>query len=561
MGKQSEKSLADQLKSFVAPFRYDGSGEFHLKSHKTSEKGGLDKEKGEKIIEANRKRLSDFQEKLYAENSWSLLLIFQGMDAAGKDSAIKSVFDGVDPQGCEVTAFKQPSTKELDHDFLWRAAIALPERGRIGIFNRSHYEECLVVRVHPEILAKQKLPPRLVTKDIWRERFEDISAFERHLARNGTVILKFFLNVSKEEQRERFLARLEEPGKNWKFNMGDIAERALWAKYQAAYQDMIRHTSTKHAPWHVVPADHKWFARVVIGSTIVSALDRLDLQFPEGRQDRAQRVQAGAPGAAGRGQEGRSEKRKIAVGWVEPTGTRMRAPLALPILRIPKKPDPEKRTRVGRKHMKFIPCLSAIVVGAFAAISSAQAQDYPSRIVRIVVPQTAGGGTDTFARAIGQKLGERWGQTVVIENKAGAGGVVGTDFVAKSAPDGYTLLVTYEGSQAINQSLYEKLPFDSLKDFEPIATIAVTPFLLIVGPNVEAKSLKEFIAYRQGQSRQDDLRLGRQRLGQPLAGRDAEDRADIQAGARALQGSPAGDRRRHWRPYRCRLCQCSLGDL
>jgi PPK2 family polyphosphate:nucleotide phosphotransferase len=281
MGKQSQKSLADTLKPYVAPFSFDGSGEFHLKSHKTNEKGGLDKDKGEKIIEANRKRFSDFQEKLYAEDRWSLLLIFQGMDASGKDSAIKSVFDGVDPQGCEVTAFKQPSSKELDHDFLWRAAIALPERGRIGIFNRSHYEECLVVRVHPEILAKQKLPPRLVTKDIWRERFEDISAFERHVARNGTVILKFFLNVSKEEQRERFLDRLEQPGKNWKFSMGDIAERALWGKYQAAYQDMIRHTSTRHAPWHIVPADHKWFARVVIGSTIVAALDKLDLHFPK----------------------------------------------------------------------------------------------------------------------------------------------------------------------------------------------------------------------------------------------------------------------------------------
>src|SRR5215470_6635056 len=274
-------SLRSELDAFVTPFRVDGTSRFHLKSHKTAEKGGLDKDKGEKIIEANRKRLAEFQEKLYAQDNWSLLLIFQGMDAAGKDSAIKSVFDGVDPQGCEVTAFKTPSSKELDHDFLWRAAIALPERGRIGIFNRSHYEECLVVRVHPEILAKQKLPPKLVTKDIWRERFEDISAFERHLARNGTVILKFFLNVSRQEQRERFLDRLEDPAKNWKFNMGDIAERALWAKYQAAYQDMIRHTSTHHAPWHIVPADHKWFARVVIGSTIVAALDRMDLHFPK----------------------------------------------------------------------------------------------------------------------------------------------------------------------------------------------------------------------------------------------------------------------------------------
>src|ERR1700754_273921 len=281
MSKTSSKSFATELDPFISPFRVDGSGKFHLKSHKTHEKGGLDKGKGEEVIEANRKRLSDFQEKLYAQDRWSLLLIFQGMDAAGKDSAIKSVFEGVDPQGCEVTAFKVPSTKELDHDFLWRAAIALPERGRIGIYNRSHYEECLVVRVHPEILAKQKLPPKLVTRDIWRERFEDIAAFERHLARNGTVILKFFLNVSKQEQRERFLARLEEPAKNWKFSLADVSERALWAKYQAAYQDMIRHTSAKQAPWHVVPSDHKWFARVVIGSTIVAALDKLDLQFPK----------------------------------------------------------------------------------------------------------------------------------------------------------------------------------------------------------------------------------------------------------------------------------------
>jgi PPK2 family polyphosphate:nucleotide phosphotransferase len=275
------KSLADELKPFVAPFRFDGSGEFHLKSQKTGEKGGLDKDKGEKIIEANRKRLSDFQEKLYAQDRWSLLLIFQGMDAAGKDSAIKSVFDGVNPQGCEVHSFKQPSTRELDHDFMWRAMIALPERGRIGIFNRSYYEECLVARVHPEILAKERLPPKLSTKNIWAERFEDISAFERYLTRNGTVILKFFLNVSKEEQRERFLGRLDEPSKNWKFSMADVSERALWSKYQAAYQEVVRHTSTALAPWHVVPADHKWFARVVIGSTIVNALDRLDLKFPK----------------------------------------------------------------------------------------------------------------------------------------------------------------------------------------------------------------------------------------------------------------------------------------
>jgi PPK2 family polyphosphate:nucleotide phosphotransferase len=279
--EKPEQPLALQLQPFVAPFRVDGTRDFHLKSYKTAERGGLDKEKGEKIIEANRKRLNDFQERLYAQDRWSVLLIFQGMDAAGKDSAIKSVFDGVNPQGCEVTSFKQPSTRELDHDFMWRSTVALPERGRIGIFNRSYYEECLVVRVHPEMLAKQKLPPKLVTRNIWRERFEDISAFERYLARNGTVVLKFFLNVSKQEQRERFLDRLDEPAKNWKFSMADINERALWAKYQAAYQDMVAHTASSAAPWIVVPADHKWFARVVIGSAIVSALDALDLQFPK----------------------------------------------------------------------------------------------------------------------------------------------------------------------------------------------------------------------------------------------------------------------------------------
>jgi len=285
MNKKSSQPLGAQLKPFVAPFRVDGSGKFHLKSHKTNAKGGLDKDKAEKIIDANRKRLSDFQERLYAQDRWSLLVVLQGMDAAGKDSAIKGIFEGVNPQGCEVYSFKQPTSHELDHDFMWRSMIALPERGRIGIFNRSYYEECLVTRVHPELLAKEKIPHRLMTKNIWRERFEDISAFERYLARNGTVILKFFLNMSKEEQRERFLDRLDQPAKNWKFSMGDITERALWPRYQAVYQDIVRHTSTAVAPWHVVPADHKWFARVVIGSTIVSALETLDLHFP--RADKA----------------------------------------------------------------------------------------------------------------------------------------------------------------------------------------------------------------------------------------------------------------------------------
>jgi PPK2 family polyphosphate:nucleotide phosphotransferase len=292
MSKKHSQTLAAELDPFVSPFRVDGSKPFHLKSHKTDEKGGLDKASAEDILDANRKRLNDFQEKLYAQDRWSLLLIFQGMDAAGKDSAIKAIFEGVNPQGCEVTSFKQPTSHELDHDFMWRSMIALPERGRIGIFNRSYYEECLVTRVHPELLMKEKLPPKLITKNIWRERFEDICAFERYLARNGTVILKFFLNISKKEQRERFLDRLEQPAKNWKFSMGDITERARWPRYMAVYQDIVRHTSTAAAPWFVVPADHKWFARVVIGSAIVSTLDALNLHFPRVDKDSKREFEA-----------------------------------------------------------------------------------------------------------------------------------------------------------------------------------------------------------------------------------------------------------------------------
>jgi PPK2 family polyphosphate:nucleotide phosphotransferase len=285
MSKRPKQTLTERLKPFVAPFRFDGSGKFHLKSCKTSEKGGLDKEEGEEILKANRERLSELQEKLYAQDSWSLLVIFQGMDASGKDSAIKSIFEGVNPQGCEVTSFKQPTSHELDHDFMWRAMIALPERGHIGIFNRSYYEECLVTRVHHDLLAKEKIPPKLIGPAIWQQRFADISAFERYLTRNGTVILKFFLNLSKKEQRERFLERLEQPAKNWKFSMSDVNERAFWPRYMAVYQDIVRHTSTRFAPWYVVPADHKWFARVVIGSAIVSALENLNLRFP--RADKA----------------------------------------------------------------------------------------------------------------------------------------------------------------------------------------------------------------------------------------------------------------------------------
>jgi len=277
---KSSKQDRSAQNAYIDPFRIDHPATFHLSAYKTDKRGDLDKDKAQKLVEANAKRIADLQDRLYAENRWSVLVIFQGLDAAGKDSAVEHVMRGVNPQGCEVHSFKVPSTEELDHDFLWRATMRLPERGKVGIFNRSYYEELLVVRVHPEVLAKERIPPKLVTRNIWRERFEDICAYERYLTRNGTLILKFFLNVSKEEQRKRFLDRLEEPAKRWKFSMGDVAERALWTKYQVAYQDLIRHTSTAHAPWHVVPADHKWFARVVISATILQELEKLDPRFP-----------------------------------------------------------------------------------------------------------------------------------------------------------------------------------------------------------------------------------------------------------------------------------------
>ena len=226
-------------------------------------------------------QLAEFQDKLYAQDRWSLLLIFQAMDAAGKDGTIKHVMSGVNPQGVQVYSFKAPSPEELDHDYLWRCMRGLPERGRIGIFNRSYYEEVLVARVHPEILERQKLPPQLVTKHIWDERYEDIRNFERYLARNGVVIRKFFLHVSKGEQKRRFLARLDEPEKNWKFSASDVAERGYWKDYQRAYEDAIRETATEEAPWYVVPADHKWFTRLVVAAAIVDALAGLGLHYPK----------------------------------------------------------------------------------------------------------------------------------------------------------------------------------------------------------------------------------------------------------------------------------------
>ena len=261
-------------------YRVDDPRKFHLARYDPDDTGKLDKAGARKLLDADLERLTELQERLYADNRSAVLVVLQGMDAAGKDGVIKHVLSAVDPQGCDVRSFKAPSEEELDHDFLWRIGKALPERGRIGIFNRSHYEEVLVARVHREIIDKQKLPPALVTGRIWQERFDDIRAFEKHLARNGTVVLKFFLNVSRDKQRERLLERTEEPAKRWKFSMGDIAERKLWKRYMAAYQDMIRNTSTPEARWHVVPADHKWFTHLVVAAAIVNELDKLDLKFP-----------------------------------------------------------------------------------------------------------------------------------------------------------------------------------------------------------------------------------------------------------------------------------------
>jgi PPK2 family polyphosphate:nucleotide phosphotransferase len=262
-------------------YRVDDGGKFRLRDHDPADRGGLrDKKEARERLSAGCDRLRDLQDVLYAQDRWALLLIFQAMDAAGKDSAIKHVMSGLNPQGCQVFAFKAPSEEELDHDFLWRTTRALPERGRIGVFNRSYYEEVLIVRVHSAILGRQKLPAKLVTEDIWRQRFESINDFERHLARNGTVVRKFFLNVSREEQRRRFLARLDEPEKNWKFALADVEERKHWDRYMEAYEETIRHTASEDAPWYVVPADSKWYTRVVVADAIVDTLESLDLHYP-----------------------------------------------------------------------------------------------------------------------------------------------------------------------------------------------------------------------------------------------------------------------------------------
>ncbi|MCI0452984.1 MAG: polyphosphate kinase 2 family protein [Candidatus Latescibacteria bacterium] len=270
-----------KTRSLARRHRVVDGARFRLAGEDPADTGPIaTKERAQKLLARGIQRLRDAQERLYAQDNWAVLLIFQAMDAAGKDGAIEHVMSGVNPQGCQVFSFKAPSDEELDHDFMWRTSKNLPERGRVGIFNRSYYEEVLVVRVHPEILQRQKLPPKLVARNVWKQRFEDIVAFERYLARNGVVVLKFFLNVSKEEQQRRFLSRIDEPAKQWKFSGADVRERAFWDDYMHAYEDMIRHTSSAHAPWYVVPADNKWYTRLVVATAVIDALDELHLAFP-----------------------------------------------------------------------------------------------------------------------------------------------------------------------------------------------------------------------------------------------------------------------------------------
>lgn len=272
-----------KLENVAKRFRIDKLRKFKLADHDPADCCGLtlDKTEAKVLLAEGVDRLSDLQQRLYASDRWSVLIVLQAMDAAGKDSLIKHVMSGLNPQGVEVTSFKQPSAEELDHDFLWRIAKRLPERGRIGIFNRSHYEEVLTVRIHPELLARQRLPSELNGEKIWKRRFDDIRAFEQHLARNGTLVLKFFLHMSYEEQRKQFLERIDDPVKRWKFSMGDVAERKLWPQYMAAYEEMIRETSTDEAPWYVVPADNKWFTRLAVAGALVDALEGLKLEYPK----------------------------------------------------------------------------------------------------------------------------------------------------------------------------------------------------------------------------------------------------------------------------------------
>ena len=269
-------------RKLVKPYRIEDGKDFRLKDHNPGHTAGVKtKDEAKELLEEGVQKLAALQDKLYAQDSWALLLIVQAMDAAGKDGVIKHVMSGVNPQGRQVYSFKAPSAEELDHDYMWRAMVRMPERGRIGIFNRSYYEEVLVVRVHPELLQSERIPSALITKDIWKERFEDIRSFERYMTRNGVVVRKFFLNVSKKEQKRRFLARLDQPEKNWKFSAADIKERACWSDYMDAFEDMIRHTATPDAPWHVIPADNKWFTHIAVAEAIVQTLEDLKLSYPK----------------------------------------------------------------------------------------------------------------------------------------------------------------------------------------------------------------------------------------------------------------------------------------
>ena len=279
-----DRDLLKRIKRLVDPYRVTSGKGFRLKDFDpgdTHKYGSEDKPDAQQWLKYGVELLAEQQDMLYAQDRWSVLLVFQAMDAAGKDSTIKHVMSGVNPQGVQVYSFKQPSAEELDHDYLWRSMRCLPERGRIGIFNRSYYEEALVVRVHQELLKRQKLPPKLVGKTIWQDRLQDMAHFERYLARNGTAVVKFFLNVSKKEQKKRFLERLDKPEKNWKFSSADVVERQYWDKYQEAYEDAIRATASKEAPWFVVPADNKWFTRLIVAAAIVETMEKLDLRYPK----------------------------------------------------------------------------------------------------------------------------------------------------------------------------------------------------------------------------------------------------------------------------------------
>ncbi|MBK7749156.1 MAG: polyphosphate kinase 2 family protein [Candidatus Obscuribacter sp.] len=280
----NNKDRLQKIEKLIGDYRVTSGKKFKLKNWEPSDTHGLDsefKDEAKELLTIGVEWLAELQDKLYAQDRWAVLCIFQAMDAAGKDSTIKHVMSGVNPQGCQVFSFKQPSSEDLDHDFMWRYQRCLPERGRIGIFNRSYYEEVLVVKVHEEILKAQKLPEKLVTKTIWEDRLEDIANFEKYLARNGVSVIKFYLHLSQEEQKKRFLARIEKPEKNWKFDSGDIKERGHWAEYRDAFEEAISATATPESPWYIIPADNKWFARLAVSAAMVQKLEGLDLQYPK----------------------------------------------------------------------------------------------------------------------------------------------------------------------------------------------------------------------------------------------------------------------------------------